>query len=105
MTPLQREDGMGEMTEEQMKKIWEKHNNSKCDCSDGDDSHNEPECYISMGFLKGLEQGRKEIANVIESFLIAWHTGRPEDAAEACDKMLEKAGLDSYRQHRTGKGG
>ena len=58
-----------EMKREKMALIWERHNKSKCDCSDGDAYHTEPECYIAMGFLKGEESvySSPEIRNLIEA--------------------------------------
>lgn len=65
-----------DMTLKEMEAIWNRHNTSKCDCSNGDAYHNEPECYIAMGFLKGHAQGAQaerkraeKLIKAIESFI------------------------------------
>ncbi len=114
MTPSQREDGMGEMTESEAKeniRLWDE----RCDWSaqndkkiPGDKHHKEmyAKALISKGYLAGLEQGRKESGELVEALEHDMHCVDCAEAAhENCSDCRSEKVLDSYRQHRTGKGG
>jgi hypothetical protein len=100
VTPLQREDGMGEMTEYMAKEIV-----LNCPVhKKREDCINRP-CIRSQSFLRGLEQGRKESGELVEAAdkmeeiisKVSWFNTMSEFEVDAV--------LKKYRQHRTGKGG